>query len=137
MLPKSRRAILISILRIDGCGSRLSLQSSFLTTFVASFDKRGHPSRACARICTCEDYRAAAGIDLEQDRADDGAGRKIRAPLLALWGAKGTVGQLWDVLATWRPKTQAALEGQALPCGHLIPEEQPEKVISQFRRFFA
>jgi haloacetate dehalogenase len=85
----------------------------------------------------CEDYRAAAGIDLEEDRADDKAGRKIKAPLLALWGAKGTVGALWDVLATWRPKTQAALEGEALACGHLIPEEQPEMVISHFRRFFA
>jgi haloacetate dehalogenase len=84
----------------------------------------------------CEDYRAAAGIDLDQDRADDKAGVKIRAPLLALWGAKGTVGELWDVLATWRPKTQAALEGQALPCGHDLPEEQPEEVTSQFRRFF-
>jgi haloacetate dehalogenase len=49
---------------------------------------------------------------------------------------KGTVGELWNVLATWRPKTQSTLEGQALPCGHLIPEEQPEGVISQFRRFF-
>jgi haloacetate dehalogenase len=85
----------------------------------------------------CEDYRAAAGIDLDQDRADDAAGRKIRAPLLVLWGAKGTVGKLWDVLGTWRPKTEAVLEGQALPCGHLIPEEQPDEVISQFRRFFA
>jgi haloacetate dehalogenase len=84
----------------------------------------------------CEDYRAAAGIDLDQDRADDAAGVKIRVPLLALWGAKGTVGELWDVLATWRPKTQAALEGQALPCGHDLPEEQPREVISQFRRFF-
>jgi haloacetate dehalogenase len=85
----------------------------------------------------CEDYRAAAGIDLDQDRADDQAGRKIKSPLLALWGAKGTVGKLWDVLATWRPKTRVALEGRALPCGHLIPEEQPEMVISHFGRFFA
>ena len=84
----------------------------------------------------CEDYRAAAGIDLDQDRADDKAGVKIRAPLLALWGSKGTVGELWDVLATWRPKTQAALERQALRCGHDLPEEQPEEVTSQFRRFF-
>jgi haloacetate dehalogenase len=68
----------------------------------------------------CEDYRAAAGIDLDKDRADDATGHKIRAPLLALWGAKGTGGQLWDVLAAWRPKTQAALEGQALP-GSLAP----------------
>ena len=85
----------------------------------------------------CEDYRAAAGIDLDMDRADDKAGHKIRAPLLTLWGAKGTVGQLWDVLATWRPKAQGPVEGEALPCGHLIPEEQPDLVISHFRRFFA
>jgi len=85
----------------------------------------------------CEDYRAAAGIDLDMDRADDKAGHKIKAPVLALWGAKGTVGQLWDVLATWRPKVEGPLEGHALPCGHLIPEEQPELVISEFRRFFA
>jgi haloacetate dehalogenase len=84
----------------------------------------------------CEDYRAAAGIDLDQDRADEEAGRKIEAPLLALWGAKGTVGELWNVLDTWRPKTQSALEGHALPCGHLIPEEQAEQVISEFSRFF-
>jgi hypothetical protein len=42
-----------------------------------------------------------------------------------------------DLLATWRPKTQAAPAGQAVPRGHLIPEEQPEMVISHFRRFFA
>ena len=29
---------------------------------------------------------------------------RITAPLLALWGAKGTVGQLYDVLETWREK---------------------------------
>ena len=84
----------------------------------------------------CEDYRAAAGIDLDQDRADDAAGHKISAPLLALWGAEGTVGKLWDVLATWRPKTLASLEGRSLPCGHLLPEEKPDLVISAFRSFF-
>ncbi len=84
----------------------------------------------------CEDYRAAAGIDLEMDRADDKAGHRIAAPLLALWGAQATVGKLWNVLDTWRAKTQAPLEGEALPCGHLIPEEQPELVIARFRQFF-
>ena len=84
----------------------------------------------------CEDYRAAAGIDLDMDRADDKAGHKIKAPLLALWGAKGTVGQLWDVLATWRPKARGPVMGEALPCGHLLPEEQPDLVVSHFRQFF-
>ncbi|NEU11238.1 alpha/beta hydrolase [Methylobacterium sp. BTF04] len=75
----------------------------------------------------CEDYRAAAGIDLDHDRADDAAGRRITAPLLALWGAQGTVGALYDVLATWRDKA-VDVAGQALPCGHLVQEEAPEAV---------
>jgi haloacetate dehalogenase len=84
----------------------------------------------------CEDYRAAAGIDLEMDRADETAGNKIRAPMLALWGAKGTVGELWDVLATWRPKVAGSLVGQALPCGHLLPEEDPSGVVAALQSFF-
>ena len=40
---------------------------------------------------TCEDYRAAAGIDLEHDEAD--RSRRVTAPLLAIWGAKGFVGR--------------------------------------------
>ncbi len=85
----------------------------------------------------CEDYRAAAGIDLDMDRADDAQGNKIKAPLLALWGAQGTVGKLWDVLATWRAKSDVSVEGRALPCGHLLPEEQPELVAQELVRFFA
>jgi haloacetate dehalogenase len=71
----------------------------------------------------CEDYRAAAGIDLEHDAAD--AEARIEAPLLALWGAKGVVGQTYDVLATWREKA-LDVSGEALPCGHAVPEEVPE-----------
>src|SRR5690606_4466208 len=44
----------------------------------------------------CEDYRAAAGIDLDHDAAD--AQMRVAAPLLALWGARGVVGQTYDVL---------------------------------------
>ncbi len=35
------------------------------------------------------------------------------------------------------PETHGPVEGEALPCGHLIPEERPDLVISQFCRFFA
>jgi haloacetate dehalogenase len=83
----------------------------------------------------CEDYRAAADIDLEMDDADDRAGRKIAAPVLALWGAKGTVGKLYDVLATWREKA-IGVSGRSLDCGHLLPEERPEEVLAEFRAFF-
>lgn len=84
----------------------------------------------------CEDYRAAATIDLDMDRADDAAGRKIQAPLHALWGAKGTVGRMWDVIATWKPKAAGPVTGKALPCGHLLPEERPEDVLTELRTFF-
>jgi haloacetate dehalogenase len=84
----------------------------------------------------CEDYRAAAGLDLEHDREDESGNKDIQAPLLALWGAKGTVGHLWDVLATWRAKSNDTVSGKSLPCGHLLPEEDPEGVLAEFREFF-
>ena len=41
----------------------------------------------------CEDYRAAAGVDLDMDTKDFEAGRKIECPVLLLWGATGGVGR--------------------------------------------
>jgi haloacetate dehalogenase len=70
----------------------------------------------------CEDYRAAAGIDLQHDADDDG--RPVTVPLLALWGAHGVVGQLYDVLATWRDKA-TNVRGRPLACGHCLQEERP------------
>jgi haloacetate dehalogenase len=85
---------------------------------------------------TCEDFRAAADIDLEMDEADDRAGRKIQCPLHVLWGAKGTVGVLWDVLATWREKCAAPVTGRALNCGHFLQEESPQELIAELLQFF-
>lgn len=85
---------------------------------------------------SCEDYRAAAGIDLELDAADEQAGRKIEAPVLALWGAKGALGRLWNVLDVWRQHANAPVEGRALESGHYLAEEQPEEVLREYLRFF-
>ncbi len=82
----------------------------------------------------CEDYRAAASIDLEHDRADRDA--RIRCPLLALWGEKGRMHGEFDVLATWAEKA-TDVAGRSLPCGHYLPEEQPKMVLDEFMRFFA
>ena len=82
----------------------------------------------------CEDYRAAAGIGLEHERADERAGNKITVPVQALWGAKGVVGQTWDVPRTWREKGHD-VTGRALDCGHLSPEEQPDELLAELRRF--
>ena len=86
---------------------------------------------------TCEDFRAAADIGLEMDRADEKAGKKIKCPLHALWGAKGTVGSLWDVLATWREMCAALVTGKALDCGHFLQEESPQDVLMELHQFFS
>lgn len=85
---------------------------------------------------TCEDFRAAAGVDLELDEADEKAGRKVEAPILALWGTKNVIGKLWDVREVWRQHANAPVEGRALDCGHFLAEERPEELMQEFLRFF-
>lgn len=84
---------------------------------------------------SCEDYRAAAGIDLEHDRADREAGRKLRCPLLALWGERGTVHRLFRPLEDWRRVSASTVEGRPLPSGHYLPEEVPGPVVEALLRF--
>ncbi len=83
---------------------------------------------------TCEDYRAAASIDLDHDAAD--ADRRIACPLLVLWGAEGFMDRRFDMLAVWREKALGPVTGRALPCGHFLPEEAPEETARELARFF-
>ena len=82
----------------------------------------------------CEDYRAAATIDLEHDRADREAGRRIECPLLALWGRNGVIERCFDALGEWR-KVAADVRGHALECGHYVPEEAPEALVAELEEF--
>lgn len=84
----------------------------------------------------CEDYRAAATIDLEHDRADRAAGRRVQAPLLVLWGRHGVIERCFDALALWRDAA-ADVRGHALDCGHYIPEEAPDALAAELERFLA
>jgi haloacetate dehalogenase len=84
------------------------------------------------RHAICEDYRAAAGIDLVHDRADGDA--RIQAPVLALWGSRGTVGALYDVLATWREKALDVC-GHSIDCGHSPQEEAPHALLDALKAF--
>lgn len=83
----------------------------------------------------CEDYRASATIDLEHDREDIAAGRKVTCPLLAFWGAQGVVGKLLDPLAAWS-EVATNIQGKALPGGHYIAEEMPEILLEEVLPFF-
>ncbi len=80
----------------------------------------------------CEDYRAAASIDLEHDRAD--AEKRIACPLLVLWGSRGVVARTYDVLATWRAKA-LDVRGHAIEGGHFLPEENPEATLAALEPF--
>lgn len=81
---------------------------------------------------SCEDYRAGATIDL--DHADEDGDRKVTCPLLVLWGERGTVGRLEPVMDIWREKA-VDVRGTALPAGHFLPEELPDRVLAELLAF--
>jgi haloacetate dehalogenase len=87
----------------------------------------------------CEEYRAAATIDREHDRADRAAGRRIVCPVLALWSASGPLaswyGAEFGPLALWRAWCED-VQGGAMAGGHFFPEEAPEATAQVLRRFF-
>ena len=84
---------------------------------------------------SCEDYRAAATIDLEHDRADRDAGHRVRAPLLVLWGAHGVIERCFRPLEDWK-RVADDVRGRALPAGHYLAEEVPELVVAELEAFF-
>lgn len=103
-------------------GNRALLEAEAVEAYQRCFRK---PSVIEA---ACEDYRAAATIDLEHDRAD--RGRKITMPVLALWGAQGVVGRMFDCLADWQAVAED-VRGRALDCGHFLPEERPRETLAE------
>ena len=84
----------------------------------------------------CEDYRAAASIDLTHDRADLDAGRKIACPVNVLWGEHGVVNRCFKPLEDWQ-RVATDVHGHTLPCGHYIPEEAPAQLLQEMFTFFA
>jgi len=85
---------------------------------------------------TCEDYRAAAGIDLDHDRASRAAGHKLTTPLHVLWGARGVVHRLFRPIDDWRAVSDAEVTGRLLPGGHYLPEEHADEVADELSAWF-
>jgi haloacetate dehalogenase len=78
----------------------------------------------------CEEYRASAGIDMQHEREDIAAGRKIDCELLVLWGADGAVEKCFEPLKEFG-KIARRVSGKALACGHYIPEEVPQALLDE------
>ena len=104
----------------------------------AAFDgARAGRVRRCFRdpaaiTASCEDYRAAAMIDLEHDAEDRDA--RVRCPLLVLWGADSKLAEMFDPLEVWR-RYALDVSGTALPCGHFLPEEAPAETVTALLSF--
>ncbi len=84
---------------------------------------------------TCEDYRAAASIDLEHDRTDQAANKKLEMPLLVLWGKHGVIERCFDPLSDWKA-VAGNVRGMHLPGGHYLAEELPDLVLQHLETFF-
>lgn len=114
-----------------GAGGLAHVEPEALADYEAGFC---HPAGIHA---ACEDYRAAASIDLEHDRASREQGVRIACDLHVLWGERGVIARLFQPLADWRAACDGRVSGAALAAGHFLPEEQPERCADELRRFFA
>ena len=83
---------------------------------------------------SCEDYRAAASIDLEHDEAD--LERRIASPLLTLWGRKGIIERCFSPLSDWQERAES-VDAKALDCGHYLPEEAPDALLEELFTFLS
>lgn len=81
----------------------------------------------------CEDYRAAATIDIAHDDADGGA--KLAMPVQVFWGSKGIIGKVFDPLALWKTRAEN-VQGHALDTTHYMAEECPDQIAALMRAQF-
>jgi haloacetate dehalogenase len=102
--------------------------------YVSALRRPGHAH------AICEEYRAACTLDRAHDQEDLNSGRKISAPLLALWSADGAVDSWYEEeggpLALWR-RWATDVRGLRMQGGHFFPEEHPEQTSEAMERFFA
>jgi len=114
--------------KLGGWGTSLD---AFAPEALAEYERCFTPATIHA---SCEDYRAAASIDLVHDEADRGEGRKVECPLLALWGGLGVMERLYDVEDVWREYAHD-VRGKPIEAGHFLAEERPEETARELRAF--
>ncbi len=83
----------------------------------------------------CEDYRAGAWQDVQDDRRDLSAGKTISVPTLVLWG-EVFLGRLSESpLACWRTTFIPRALGVEVAGGHFNAEENPQETLSALQSF--
>ncbi|NIZ62523.1 alpha/beta hydrolase [Sedimentitalea sp. CY04] len=107
-------------------GNDSAFESEAVAEYIRCFD-------AASIHATCEDYRAGASVDLQHDAHDQGT--LLKMPVQALWGQKGLVAKLYNVPEVWQGYAENVV-GEAMPCGHFLPEEAPEQTANALVDFF-
>ncbi|MFK8081816.1 MAG: alpha/beta fold hydrolase [Granulosicoccus sp.] len=83
---------------------------------------------------SCEDYRAAASIDIEHDNEDNG--QKLTMPVLALWAKRGVIAKCFNALDLWQQRAEQ-IQGESLDTTHYMAEENPVDIAARMIDFFA
>jgi len=120
---------------LSGWGSPpSSFGAEIRDAYIAALSARDHVH------AICEEFRAAAAIDREHDGTDRRAGRRIVAPLLALWSQTGALAEWYEPaggpLGIWR-RWADQVDGRAVPGGHFFPEEYPAATAAALAGFFS
>jgi haloacetate dehalogenase len=84
----------------------------------------------------CEQYRAAATLDVDHDEHDQRSRHRITCPVLALWSAAGPVGNWYEPLDVWR-RWADHVRGGPIDAGHFLPEEAPAEILRELTAFLA
>jgi haloacetate dehalogenase len=88
----------------------------------------------------CEEYRAAASLDIAHDKKDREESRRITCPMLHLWSAGGPLDTFYEqdggALGIWR-KWADNVQGQAMKGGHFFPEENPTETTEILNQFLS
>lgn len=83
----------------------------------------------------CEDYRAAATIDIKDDKISRNNNDKVKSPVMVLWGKKGKIEQWYDPISIWKKYCSTEVKGFGIDTGHYLAEEDPEAIIKCVRSF--
>jgi haloacetate dehalogenase len=73
----------------------------------------------------CEEYRAAATLDVRHDEYDRWK-RRIECPVLVLWSHSGPVASWYEPLDLWREWADD-VRGSHIAAGHFMAEEAPDE----------
>lgn len=84
----------------------------------------------------CGDYSAGAFEDVDEQKKDQAAGKKVTTPLMVIWSASN-LGRMHDVQEVWSGWVEKpdGVRFEPIPdgFGHYLPEECPDRVLPLFK----